>query len=106
MAKNCFINFMEGVNKFSSEERSEISKSFRKDLKAYKISGAIMKIVESASDKVPVYINVMCQQARKKNFITEFEEECSQLRRLYVRDRAEVAEKIHALHEIVTDSLK
>lgn len=106
MAENCFINFMEGVNKFSSEERSEIAKSFRKDLKSYKISGAIMKIVESASDKVPVYINVMCQQARKKNFAAEFNEECSRLRRMYIHDRAELAEKIHALREIVTDSLK
>ena len=106
MAENCFIHFMDSVNKFSSEERSEISKSFRKDLKAYKISGAIMKIVESASNKVPVYINVMCQQARKKDFIAEFNEECSRLRRLYLRDRAELAENISALHEVVKDSLK
>ena len=106
MAENCFIHFMDSVNKFSSEERSEISKSFRKDLKAYKISGAIMKIVESASNKVPVYINVMCQQCRKKKFVTEFEEECSRLRRLYARTRPEVALKIRHLHDVVIDSLK
>ena len=106
MAENCFIHFMDSVNKFSSEERSEISKAFRKDLKAYKISGAIMKIVESASNKVPVYVNVMCQQARKKNFVTEFEEECNRLRRLYARTRPEVALKIRHLHDVVIDSLK
>ena len=106
MAENCFIHFMNSVNKFSPEERSEISKAFRKDLKAYKISGAIMKIVESASNKVPVYVNVMCQQARKKNFVTEFEEECNRLRRLYARTRPEVALKIRHLHDVVIDSLK
>ena len=104
--ENCFIHFMEGINKFSSEERSEISKAFRKDLKAYKISGAIMKIVESASNKVPVYVNVMCQQARKKNFAEEFKKECNRLRRLYARTRPEVADKIRFLHEVVMDSLK
>ena len=103
---NCFVNFSEGVNGFSSEERSEISKAFRKDLKAYKVSGAIMKIVESASNKVPVYINVMCQQCRKKKFVTEFEEECNRLRRLYARTRPEVALKIRHLHDVVIDSLK
>ena len=106
MAENCFIHFMDSVNKFSSEERSEISKSFRKDLKAYKISGAIMKIVESASNKVPVYINVMCQQARKKNFSSEFEAECDKLSRQYIKTRPDVASKIKALRKVVMDNAK
>ena len=106
MAENCFINFMEGVNKFSSEDRNEISKSFRDDLKAYKVSGAIMKVVESNSEKVPVYVNVLCQQSRKKKFAEDFDKECSRLRRLYVRTRPEVADKIRFLHEVVMDSLK
>ncbi len=106
MAENCFINFMESVNKFSSEDRNEISKSFREDIKAYKVSGAIMNVVESNSEKVPVYVNVLCQQCRKKNFAEEFKKECNRLRRLYLRTRPEVALKIRHLHDVVIDSLK
>ena len=106
MAENCFINFMEGVNKFSAEERAKISKSFREDLKHYKIGGAILNIVESTSEKVPVFINVMCQQSRKKQFFAELTAECDRLRDIYKRNRTEVAEKIASLHKIVLDSLK
>ncbi len=106
MAENCFINFMEGVNKFSAEERAKIAKSFREDLKHYKIGGAILNIVESTSEKVPVFINVMCQQSRKKQFFAEFTAECDRLRDIYKRNRTEVAEKIASLHKIVLDSLK
>lgn len=106
MAENCFINFMEGVNKFSAEERAKIAKSFREDLKHYKIGGAILNIVESTSEKVPVFINVMCQQSRKKQFFAEFTAECDRLRDIYKRNRTEVAEKIASLREIVLDSLK
>ena len=106
MANNIFIDFKDGINNFSAAERAKIGRSFREELQTYKIGGAIMKIVDSSSDKVPVYVSVMCQQARKKDFIAEFNEECSRLRRLYLRDRAELAEKISALHEVVKDSLK
>lgn len=106
MAENCFINFMEGVNKFSAEERAKIAKSFREDLKHYKIGGAILNIVESTSEKVPVFINVMCQQSRKKQFFAEFTAECDRLRDIYKRNRTEVAQKIASLREIVLDSLK
>ena len=106
MVENCFINFMEGVNKFSAEERAKIAKSFREDLKHYKIGGAILNIVESTSEKVPVFINVMCQQSRKKQFFAEFTAECDRLRDIYKRNRTEVAEKIASLHKIVLDSLK
>ena len=97
---------MEGVNKFSAEERAKIAKSFREDLKHYKIGGAILNIVESTSEKVPVFINVMCQQSRKKQFAAEFTAECDRLRDIYKRNRTEVAEKIASLREIVLDSLK
>ena len=106
MAENCFINFMEGVNKFSSAERAKIAKSFREDLKHYKVSGVILNIVESTSDKVPVFINVMCQQARKKQFAADFTAECDRLRDIYKRNRTDVAQKIASLREIVLDSLK
>lgn len=106
MAENCFINFMEGVNKFSAEERAKIAKSFREDLKHYKIGGAILNIVESTSEKVPVFINVMCQQSRKKQFAADFTAECDRLRDIYKRNRTEVAQKIASLREIVLDSLK
>ena len=76
------------------------------DLKHYKVGGAILNIVESTSDKVPVFINVMCQQARKKQFAADFTAECDRLRDIYKRNRTEVAQKIASLREIVLDSLK
>lgn len=101
MARNSFIDFMAKVNEFSTEERAKVSKAFRKDLKAYKVSGAIMKIAESGSDKVPLYINVMCQQCRKKAFAAEFNSECDRLKKLYFRNRPELSEKIQDLYEVV-----
>ena len=105
MANNAFRGFQEGANRFTAKERSEISKSFRKDLQDYKIGGAIMKVVTTSSEKVPVYVNVLCQQCRKKSFAAEFEAECSKLRKLYIRDHMAVAEKIRQLHEAVMESL-
>ena len=98
---NAFIDFVAKVNEFSAEERAKISKAFRKDLKAYKVSGAIMKIVESNSDKVPIYINVMMQQCRKKAFAEEFNSECYRLRKLYCRTRPDLYDKIQDLYEVV-----
>ena len=101
MAGNSFIDFMTKVNEFSTEERAKASASFRNDLKTYKLSGAIMKIAESGSDKVPLYINVICQQCRKKSFAVEFNSECDRLKKQYFRTRPEIYEKIRDLLEVV-----
>lgn len=106
MANNIFIDFKDGINNFSAAERAKIGRSFREELQTYKIGGAIMKIVDSSSDKVPVYVSVMCQQARKKNFASEFEAECDKLSRQYIKTRPDVASKIKALRKVVMDNAK
>ncbi len=105
MANNAFRDFQKDANRFTAKERSEIAKSFKKDLQDYKVGGAIMKVVTTHSEKVPVYVRILCQQCRKKSFATEFEAECNKLRKLYIRDHMMVAEKIRQLQEIVMGSL-
>ena len=106
MANNIFSDFKDGINNFSAAERAKIGRSFREELQTYKIGGAIMKIVDSSSDNVPVYVSVMCQQARKKNFASEFEAECDKLSRQYIKTRPDVASKIKALRKVVMDNAK
>ncbi|MDO4161474.1 MAG: hypothetical protein Q4D80_00515 [Pseudomonadota bacterium] len=105
MEKNVYSNFMAVVKQSTPEERNKVAASFRKDLKAYKIGGAVMKIVDSKSEKVPLYINVMCQQYRKAQFAEEFDAECRRLCSVHWQN-PEMVQRIRALHEVVSTSKK
>ena len=61
---------------FSREERAEISKKFREEIKNHGIQSAILTVVDSTSDKTEVRKTVLAQQCRKKDFAEKFRKAC------------------------------
>ena len=64
---------------FSREERAEISKKFRDEIKSRGIQRAILTVVDSTSDKTEVRKTVLVQQCRKKDFAEKFRKACELL---------------------------
>ena len=61
---------------YSREERAEISKRFRNEIKSHGIQSAILTVVDSTSDKTEVRKTVLAQQCRKKDFAEKFKKAC------------------------------
>ena len=61
---------------YSREERAEISKKFREEIKSHGIQSAILTVVDSTSDKTEVRKMVLSQQCRKKEFAEKFRKAC------------------------------
>lgn len=61
---------------FSREERAEISKKFRDEIKSHGVQSAILTVVDSTSDKTEVRKTVLAQQCRKKDFAEKFKKAC------------------------------
>lgn len=62
---------------FSREERAEISKKFRNEIKSHGVQSAILTIVDSTSEKTEVRKTVLAQQCRKKDFAEQFKKACN-----------------------------
>ena len=65
---------------FSREERAEISKKFRDEIKSHGVQSAILTVVDSTSEKTEVRKTVLAQQCRKKDFAEKFRAACEELR--------------------------
>ena len=61
---------------FSREERAEISKKFRDEIKSHGVQSAILTVVDSTSEKTEVRKTVLAQQCRKKDFAEKFKKAC------------------------------
>lgn len=71
MGKNALIS--------EREVRAQISKEFRAEIQQHGLANAILSVVGSTSEKVPVKRNVLMQQCRKADFNARFQETCSRL---------------------------
>ena len=75
---------------FSREERAEISRKFREEIKAYGLVQAILTVMDSRSEKNVIKKTVLAQQCRKKDFAKKFEAACESIRELYPKRKFEL----------------
>lgn len=75
---------------FSREERAEISRKFRQELKAHGLVNAVLTVLDSQSEKNEVKKLVLAQQCRKKDFAKKFEAACESIKELYPKRKFEL----------------
>lgn len=85
---------------FSREERAEISKKFRDEIKSHGVQSAILTVVDSTSDKTEVRKTVLAQQCRKKDFAEKFRKACE-----FLIDSSDSTEKKLAIMQLRKEML-